>query len=131
MMAHIGMNFLKSAASLLSNRFIYPSSVTFIFKSLNSLTRRPVISLINKAEMKPILPALQMTVVRDFKVKGIVKRRCKDCYLVWRDERLYNICPTHPRHKQMLVQKRERDRWVLSLASQSKKRPWWSELSCL
>ncbi|KAJ8933774.1 hypothetical protein NQ314_013810 [Rhamnusium bicolor] len=59
-----------------------------------------------------------------FKVMGLVKRRCKDCYLVRRQERLYNICKTHPRHKQMSMVKDVRHTWILTHATQSKVRPW-------
>ncbi|KAJ8921135.1 hypothetical protein NQ315_013606 [Exocentrus adspersus] len=59
-----------------------------------------------------------------FKVKGRVRRRCKDCYMVRREERLYVICKTHPRHKQMSMVKKPKDTWILSHATQSKYRPW-------
>lgn len=59
-----------------------------------------------------------------FKVKGRVYRRCRDCYLVVRKERLYNICPTHPRHKAMSMVKKPKSTWILSHATQGKKRLW-------
>jgi len=57
-----------------------------------------------------------------FKVKGNLKRRCKDCYIVVRQERGYVICPTHPRHKQMSMKKRDYKSWILTHATQSKER---------
>lgn len=62
-----------------------------------------------------------------FKVKGQLRRRCKDCYFVMRQQRLFVICKTNPRHKQMSVVKDERNTWILSHATQSKVRPWWNE----
>lgn len=59
-----------------------------------------------------------------FKVKGVVKRRCKDCYLIWQEGRLYNLCETHPRHKQMSIKKHRKATWILTHATQSKVRPW-------
>lgn len=59
-----------------------------------------------------------------FKVKGRVKRRCKDCFMVWREGRLYNLCKTHGRHKQMSIVKDVRNTWILTHATQSKVRPW-------
>lgn len=59
-----------------------------------------------------------------FKVKGRLRRRCKDCYFVRRQERLYIICPTHPRHKQMSMVKDPKNTWILTHATQSKIRPW-------
>lgn len=60
--------------------------------------------------------------VAGFKVKGRLKRRCKDCYIVVRQERGYVICPTHPRHKQMAMKKRDYKSWILTHATQSKER---------
>ncbi|XP_034016666.1 39S ribosomal protein L36, mitochondrial [Thalassophryne amazonica] len=34
------------------------------------------------------------------KTKSVLKKRCKDCYVVRRKGRLYVYCKTHPRHKQ-------------------------------
>ncbi|XP_053665587.1 uncharacterized protein LOC128714732 [Anopheles marshallii] len=59
-----------------------------------------------------------------FKVKGRLKRRCKDCYFVMRQERLYVICKTHPRHKQMSMKKHDRNTWILTDATQGKIRAW-------
>ncbi|XP_038626409.1 39S ribosomal protein L36, mitochondrial [Tachyglossus aculeatus] len=35
-----------------------------------------------------------------FKTKGVLKKRCKDCYFVKRRGRWFVLCKTHPRHKQ-------------------------------
>uniref|UniRef100_A0A182NWS0 Ribosomal protein n=1 Tax=Anopheles dirus TaxID=7168 RepID=A0A182NWS0_9DIPT len=70
----------------------------------------------------PAVPLLSL--VSGFKVKGRLKRRCKDCYFVMRQERLYVICKTHPRHKQMSMKKHERNTWILTDATQSKVRAW-------
>ncbi|KAL3271485.1 hypothetical protein HHI36_021968 [Cryptolaemus montrouzieri] len=59
-----------------------------------------------------------------FKVKGLVRRRCKDCFFVSREERLYVLCKTHPRHKQMSMVKKPRNTWILTHATQGKIRPW-------
>lgn len=61
-----------------------------------------------------------------FKVMGKVRLRCKDCFFVRRQERLYVICKTHGRHKQMASVKSPRNTWILSHATQSKVRPWWN-----
>uniref|UniRef100_A0AAG5DC30 Ribosomal protein n=1 Tax=Anopheles atroparvus TaxID=41427 RepID=A0AAG5DC30_ANOAO len=65
-----------------------------------------------------------LNLVSGFKVKGRLKRRCKDCYFVMRQERLYVICKTHPRHKQMSMKKHDRNTWILTDATQSKTRAW-------
>lgn len=35
-----------------------------------------------------------------FKTKAVLKKRCKDCYLVKRRGRWFVYCKTNPRHKQ-------------------------------
>ncbi|KAG4071007.1 hypothetical protein HA402_001444 [Bradysia odoriphaga] len=67
-------------------------------------------------------PLLQLSC--GFKVKGLLKRRCKDCFYVVRQSRGYIICKTHPRHKQMAMVKRPEHKWILTNASQSKIRPF-------
>ena len=59
-----------------------------------------------------------------FKVKGRLRRRCKDCNFVVRQERLYVICKTHPRHKQMALKKQDKSTWILTHATQSPVRPY-------
>uniref|UniRef100_A0A1L8ECR8 Large ribosomal subunit protein bL36m n=1 Tax=Haematobia irritans TaxID=7368 RepID=A0A1L8ECR8_HAEIR len=72
--------------------------------------------------LAPVSAAL--THVAGFKVKGRLKRRCKDCYFVIREQRHYVICPTHRRHKQMSMKKRDYKSWILTHATQSKVRPY-------
>ncbi|NXN85658.1 RM36 protein, partial [Bombycilla garrulus] len=44
----------------------------------------------------PPLPPL----LAGLKTKTVLKRRCKDCYIVRRRGRLYVCCKSNPRHKQ-------------------------------
>jgi ribosomal protein L36 len=44
--------------------------------------------------------AINLTQTREYKVKLRLRKRCKHCYFVWRNGRLYVECPEHPRHKQ-------------------------------
>jgi large subunit ribosomal protein L36 len=59
-----------------------------------------------------------------FKVKRVLKRRCKDCYFVVRRGRVYVICKVHPRHKQMSMKAPAKAHWILTYACQSRIRPW-------
>ncbi|XP_063237638.1 large ribosomal subunit protein bL36m [Bacillus rossius redtenbacheri] len=68
-------------------------------------------------------PALTLP-TRGFKVKRNLKRRCKDCYFVIRERRLYVLCKTHPRHKQMSMKAPDKCNWILTHATQSRVRPW-------
>lgn len=61
---------------------------------------------------------------RGMKQVGNCKRRCKDCYFVVRQERLFVMCKTHSRHKQMSMKKRQRNTWILTDATQSPQRAW-------
>ncbi|KAM8711027.1 hypothetical protein ACLKA7_017626 [Drosophila subpalustris] len=80
--------------------------------------------LVPATNTTPLLAPLNAVVqqVAGFKVKGRLKRRCSDCYVVVRQERGYVICPTHPRHKQMSMKKRDYKSWILTHATQSKER---------
>jgi large subunit ribosomal protein L36 len=59
-----------------------------------------------------------------FKVKQKLKRRCKDCYFVVRHGRVFVICDTHRRHKQMSMKAPDEVNWMLTHATQSPVRPW-------
>ncbi|XP_012516939.1 PREDICTED: 39S ribosomal protein L36, mitochondrial [Propithecus coquereli] len=45
-------------------------------------------------------PASCLQPALGFKTKGVLRKRCKDCYLVKRRGRWFIYCKTHPRHKQ-------------------------------
>lgn len=82
-------------------------------------------SLVSAVDQQLLRPT-QVTLVPScgFKVKGRLKRRCKDCYFVVRDDRMFVICKTHPRHKQMAMVKKEKNTWILTHATMGKVRPW-------
>jgi len=44
--------------------------------------------------------SLIFTQQRSYKVKTRLRKRCKHCYFMWRNGRLYVECSEHPRHKQ-------------------------------
>lgn len=72
--------------------------------------------------LQPNVPSLWQAC--GFKVKGVLKKRCKDCYFVVRDSRRYVLCPTHGRHKLMSKLKYFKNRITLTHATQGKFRPW-------
>ena len=43
---------------------------------------------------------INLTQTREYKVKLRLRKRCKHCFFVWRNGRLYVECLEHPRHKQ-------------------------------
>lgn len=93
------------------------------FSMLSNIINR---SLTPTAPITPLLQpaAVTLNIERGFKQVGRLKRRCKDCYFVMRQERLYVICKTHPRHKQMAMKKKPKNSWLLTDATQSPYRPF-------
>ncbi|KAK8753417.1 hypothetical protein OTU49_004410 [Cherax quadricarinatus] len=61
---------------------------------------------------------------RSMKQKGRLRLRCQGCYYTMRQGRLYVMCNLKPRHKQMAMQKKEKNTWILTHATQSPMRPW-------
>lgn len=55
---------------------------------------------------------------------GQMRLRCKDCYYVRKEGRLYVMCNSFPRHKQTHLVKREKFTWIFSHACQSQLRPY-------
>lgn len=91
-----------------------------IQQSFFSTIQKPGVNL--ESWLTPFSPVINLSC--GFKVKGHVRRRCKSCYIVIRDERVYNICPKYPRHKQMSMKPKPHNTWILTHATQSRVRPW-------
>lgn len=85
---------------------------------LHILTRNPLVTQLLTPTSHLLTPTC------GFKVKGRLRRRCKDCYFIRRQDRLLVLCKTHQRHKQMSMVKKEHNTWVLTSATQGKIRPW-------
>lgn len=68
--------------------------------------------------------SLSLILSRGFKVFGKVRKRCKDCYIVTRDQRVYNLCKTYGKHKQMSIRHTDKFYYVLTGVQQKKKREW-------
>lgn len=97
-------------------------SFHLLMPTATSLAHNSIMGIGKQLLAAPALP--QLTQRCGFKVKGRLRRRCKDCYFVMRQGRLYNLCNTHPRHKQMSMVKKPKNTWILTHATQSKVRPW-------
>jgi large subunit ribosomal protein L36 len=99
---------------------LFPATVPRTFSVLSM--KIPQTLNMPKQLLSPIVPTLVPSC--GFKVVGKPKKRCKDCYKVVRDQRLYVICKTKPRHKQMSMKKDEDKTWILTHATMGPKRPW-------
>ncbi|XP_076222289.1 mitochondrial ribosomal protein L36 [Nomia melanderi] len=63
-------------------------------------------------------------VVCGLKMKTILHRRCRKCLFKWINGRLYVKCKAHPRHNQVQRQKKPKNTWILTFASQKPIRDW-------
>nr|CAI5830439.1 unnamed protein product [Callosobruchus analis] len=99
-----------------------PVTGQFLACSFHSLSKPRIINI---AQPGFLSPSVQTYVPScGFKVKGWLRKRCKDCYFIMRENRLFVLCKTHRRHKQMAMRKDERNTWILTHATQGKVRPW-------
>uniref|UniRef100_A0A2M4C306 Ribosomal protein n=1 Tax=Anopheles marajoara TaxID=58244 RepID=A0A2M4C306_9DIPT len=125
------MPLVRSTVDVLGFRSTVSAFHSLTFGSCGSTRSSPLANQCSKeaiaAGPRPLLqaaPTPLLNLACGFKVKGRLKRRCKDCYFVMRQERLYVICKTHPRHKQMSMKKHDRNTWFLTDATQGKERAW-------
>jgi len=72
----------------------------------------------------PSVNGLSLIPLRGFKVFGKIRKRCKDCYFVTRDQRMYNLCKTYPKHKQMSIRHSDKAYYILTGVQQKRKREW-------
>jgi len=112
------VQFLQSVLWQEAQRSYYGITKTFCFINMNSTgLKNEGLQLLT-----PKVPILLSSC--GFKVKKKLKRRCKDCYFVVRQGRVFVICKTHPRHKQMSMKAPDEVNWILTHAMQSPVRPW-------
>ncbi|KAL4662093.1 hypothetical protein H8957_014958 [Semnopithecus entellus] len=100
-MANLFIRKMVNPLLYLSRHTVKPRAVsTFLMESLRGAAPAAVKpgaevrSLLSAGLLPRLLPAL------GFKTKAVLKKRCKDCYLVKRRGRWYIYCKTNPRHKQ-------------------------------
>lgn len=89
-------------------------------QTINNYSIPRILSVIHT----PLASGLSLIPFRGFKVFGKVRKRCKDCYMVTRDHRLYNLCKTHQKHKQMSIRHTDKAYYILTGVQQKKKREW-------
>ncbi|XP_044763561.1 54S ribosomal protein RTC6, mitochondrial [Coccinella septempunctata] len=112
---------LRSTLSIFRNG----SNIPDVPSRLHHLLMSPVTARAITPNYNFLAPTITEYVSKcGFKVKGLLRKRCKDCFFVVRDEGLHVVCKTHRRHKQMAMRKKPRNTWILSHATQGKVRPW-------
>ncbi|OAD58512.1 hypothetical protein WN48_11244 [Eufriesea mexicana] len=70
--------------------------------------------------LQPALPMYNVTC--GLKMKTILKRRCKSCLLITKNDRKYILCKERPRHNQVERKKSEYKTWILTHATQGKRK---------
>jgi len=98
--------------NFLSNLFQKAAIITYRAPQILSVLHTPPVNGLT------IVPS------RGFKVFGKVRKRCKDCYFVTRDQRLYNLCKTFQKHKQMSIRHTDKAYYILTGVQQKKQREW-------
>lgn len=108
------------------NKVSTPTSFSLKWYHAVSVTRSTILNSAQRVSQMPITHTQSPLFIPScgFKQKGRVKKRCADCYFVVREERLYVLCKTHPRHKQMAMKARPEKSWILTHATQSKFRTY-------
>ncbi|GAB1298357.1 39S ribosomal protein L36, mitochondrial [Apodemus speciosus] len=79
----------------LSRLAVKPRAFSFLLGTF--LSAKP------SAEVRSLLcgrPLLSLQPSLGFKTKGVIKKRCRDCYMVKRRGRWFVLCKTNPKHKQ-------------------------------
>ena len=101
---------LLSNMSLFKKLLMSPFNGSFLSQSVKVITSTfATQSSIDKTNLFPknstsnhllTTNTLNMQHVRTYKCKTRLRKRCKSCYFVWRNGRIYVECNEHPRHKQ-------------------------------
>lgn len=79
-------------------------------------------SKISSILLQPLLPIYN--IVCGLKMKTVLRRRCKYCVLMWRNDRAYIKCREKPRHNQVERKKKEYKTWIVTYGTQTKVREW-------
>lgn len=120
---HLGKSIaIPATSSVLSNSRLFSGLSRIPTLTSPQLGVSGVIAGSHQSLLPATSPLLQLA--NGFKIKGRLKRRCKDCYFVVRQERTYVMCKSHGRHKQMSMKQSEKNSWILTDATQSKFRAW-------
>ena len=95
------MNLLKSLFD--SSRILNRSLLNSISSSLRIIECNVFIKshqIVPSNLLAPSATNIVAMQTRAYKAKVRLRKRCKSCYFVWRNGRLYVECESEPRHKQ-------------------------------
>ncbi|GAA6231816.1 39S ribosomal protein L36, mitochondrial [Lates japonicus] len=119
LLKHLATSLTRQVAQMSRLKLTFSSSAANAYRCLYSLTTAPRTLLLSSARVSPIQPPLSGSSAQcgpsllgqcqhlscvqpsaGMKTKSALKRRCNDCFFVWRRGRLFVFCKTNPRHKQ-------------------------------
>ena len=95
LMSPFNGSFLSQSVKVISSTFATQSSID----KANLFTKNSSLVLNDESNIWPS-NNLNMQQIRTYKCKTRLRKRCKSCYFVWRNGRIYVECNEHPRHKQ-------------------------------
>ncbi|XP_048513697.1 39S ribosomal protein L36, mitochondrial [Athalia rosae] len=122
----------QSCYQLMLKTPIHRHNVNLLVRSMHCICSNkplgilPKIATSNLSQSSDLLQANTPSIIQNcgMKIRGLLKLRCKDCYFVVRQERMFVFCKSKPRHKQMSMVKRKEKTWILSHATQGPQRAW-------
>ncbi|XP_005371904.1 39S ribosomal protein L36, mitochondrial-like [Microtus ochrogaster] len=94
---------VRSAMASLMDPLLHLSRLTVKPRAFSSFLLGTLPSARPCAEVRSLLwagPLLPLQPSLGFKTKDVLKKRCRDCYMVKRRGRWFVLCKTNPRHKQ-------------------------------
>lgn len=94
------LNFLKNPAAHLHSSVARSSIWSPSFASKPDMFLNPAVSMLNHS--------------RGMKYKHNVKKRCRHCYIIYKDGRTFNYCKVKPRHNHGSIVARDTSRLIVT-----------------
>lgn len=125
------MNFIKSALKTCRVSSLYRASIKernvpdMKFHTLLGQNRNMLKTMsLEKSEFFLLPNVYSVIPSKNVMVKVEVKKLCRDCYFLWKNERVYVYCKSHPNHKQVTRVPKDKDRFIITHETRNCKRPW-------
>lgn len=125
------MNFLKNACGLSQLSGFYRNISLFNYNTKHYV--HTVVSPLPFSQCKNPLQKRTNLVIdnlinfipfRGLKVQLRARKRCTHCYLVWKDNRVFNYCKVKPRHNHATIIPKDKFRLIITHKTHGRIRPW-------
>ena len=90
-LSNLSINFENQAHKMIINKNIYPFNKQFSSLSVNSPNKKKLIMPQNSVLVQQVC---------EFKTKMRLRKRCRSCYFLWKNGRIYVECKAYPNHRQ-------------------------------